>query len=431
MGARASRYLQGGGCHLRNNGSAGPATQGKVCIITLDPLHYGGIFSMMSFVYRCLEQNGYDPYLVYNSIDPDDHLSLIKLLRGKSVRTYEEKVSEGLKGISLGINFVELEFLHYLSARKRWKKALADADYYMAIGGTNQCCLPYVLGKKTFYCWVATTYMAERQARLEDIKKYPLPKRLIRFLSLPVITCLERLIFRRAHWIYAMSEHTASNIKRIRGVDRKKVFVVPFPIDTKKFFPLKRRTQKERYLLLVARVNDSRKNAVMLLSSFSSVVKEFPDVKLVIIGDAPETQYVEKCDDLGITQSVKFLERMPNAQTIEYYQNASIFTLSSFQEGLGIVVLEAMACGVPVVSTRCGGPEQVVIDGVTGFLVENNNQHQFTEAILKLLRDEPLQRRMGENAAKHVQDNFSVEKIGPRFVEGVIEVGSIVNSSAS
>jgi len=420
------------------------SSKGKVCIITLDPLHYGGILSMMRFVYRYLEQNGFDPYLVYNSIDPNDHLSLPKLLRGKIVRTYQEKVSEGLKGISLGINFIEFEFLHYLSARKRWRKALAGADYYMAIGGTNQCCLPYVLEKKKFYCWVATTYMDERRARLADIKQYPLVKRIIRFLSLPVVLYLERLIFRRAHWIYAMSAHTANNIKQIRGVDPNKVFVVPFPVDTKKFFPLKERTTpysnlagktllsrrgllheatNERYLLLVARINDARKNAMLLLNSFSVVVKEFPDVKLVIIGDAPERHYVEKCDELSISQSVKFLDRIPNEKTVEYYQNAIIFTLPSLQEGLGIVVLEAMACGVPVVATRCGGPEQVVVDGVNGFLVENNNQQQFTEAILKLLRDEELRKRMGENAAKHVQEYFSVEKVGPKFVEGVLQVG--------
>jgi glycosyltransferase involved in cell wall biosynthesis len=397
--------------------------KGKVCIITLDPLHYGGIFSMMRFVYRYLEQNGFAPYLVYNSIDPNDHLSVLKLLRGKIVRTYQEKVSEGLKGISLGINFIEFEFLHYLSARTRWGKALAGADYYLAIGGTNQCCLPYLLQKKKFYCWVATTYMDERRARREDIQRYPLLKRIVRFLSLPIVLYLERLIFRRAHWIYAMSEHTASNIKRIRGVEQNKVFVVPFPVDTKRFYPLKERTTGERYLLLVARINDARKNAMLLLNSFSTVVKEFPDVKLVIIGDTPERQYVEKCNELGITQSVKFLDRIPNEQTVEYYQNAAVFTLPSLQEGLGIVVLEAMACGVPVVATRCGGPEQIVVDGENGFLVENNNQQQFTEAILKLLRDEPLRKRMGERAAKHVQEYFSVEKVGLRFVEGVVEVG--------
>ncbi len=397
--------------------------KGKVCIITLDPLHYGGIFSMMSFVYRYLGENGFDPYLVYNSIDPDDHLSLSKLFRGKIVKTYKEKISEGLKGISLGINFIEFEFLHYLSAGKRWMRALEGADYYMAIGGTNQCCLPYVLQKKEFFCWVATTYMDERRARLADIKQYPVLKRIVRFLSLPVVLYLERLIFRRAHWIYAMSAHTANNIRQIRSLNPNKIFVVPFPVDTKKFFPLKGRKTDERYLLLVARVNDARKNAMMLLNSFSEVIKEFPDAKLVIIGDKPEARYVEKCDELGISQLVQFLDRIPNEKTVEYYQNASIFTLSSLQEGLGIVVLEAMACGVPVVATRCGGPEQVVVDGVNGFLVENNNRQQFTEAILKLLRDESLRKRMGENAAKQVQEYFSVEKVGPKFVEGILEVG--------
>jgi glycosyltransferase involved in cell wall biosynthesis len=125
-------------------------------------------------------------------------------------------------------------------------------------------------------------------------------------------------------------------------------------------------------------------------------------------------------DELGLTGRVRFHEDVPNAEIVRFFHAASIFVLPSRQEGLGIVVLEAMACGLPVVATRCGGPEDVVVDGATGFLVENDDADAFAAAISRLLRDPSLGEEMGRNAAKRIHEHYACEEIAARFREAYL-----------
>jgi glycosyltransferase involved in cell wall biosynthesis len=114
---------------------------------------------------------------------------------------------------------------------------------------------------------------------------------------------------------------------------------------------------------------------------------------------------------------VLFYEAISHDKMVSFYQQATLFVLPSLQEGLGIVTLEAMACGILVVSTRCGGPEDVIEDGINGLLVENNNASKFAEAILKLLRDEGLRKRMGKKAREAVVNKYSIAKLAPKFFD--------------
>jgi D-inositol-3-phosphate glycosyltransferase len=93
------------------------------------------------------------------------------------------------------------------------------------------------------------------------------------------------------------------------------------------------------------------------------------------------------------------------------YQEATVFAFPSRQEGLGISVAEAMACGLPVVATRCGGPEGLVVDGVTGRLVPNGDEAAFAEAIDGILRDPALRIAMGAAAREEARRRFSRETI--------------------
>jgi glycosyltransferase involved in cell wall biosynthesis len=101
-----------------------------------------------------------------------------------------------------------------------------------------------------------------------------------------------------------------------------------------------------------------------------------------------------------------------------------LFLLSSDEEGLGLVVLEAMACGVPVVSTDCGGPSTVIQEGEMGRLVMKRDPDKLASAVVDLLRDLSLLRRYGDNARKRVVDQFS-EKTA---LEGFLDVyGGLLN----
>lgn len=101
----------------------------------------------------------------------------------------------------------------------------------------------------------------------------------------------------------------------------------------------------------------------------------------------------------------------------EVYAAADIFVCPSRFESYGVAVLEAMACGVPVVSTNRGGPSETVVEGVTGFLVPPRDAKQYAERILQLLEDPELRQKMGAAGRQHVAENFSIRRSTGQFVE--------------
>jgi glycosyltransferase involved in cell wall biosynthesis len=112
-------------------------------------------------------------------------------------------------------------------------------------------------------------------------------------------------------------------------------------------------------------------------------------------------------EEVGVGAEVDFVGRQTKPDLVRLYQGAELFVLSSNQEGLGISVLEAMACGTPVVSTRCGGPESVLAEGETGFMVPLNDHAAMADRILQLLSDATLMATMRENCIRYAQKTFS------------------------
>jgi glycosyltransferase involved in cell wall biosynthesis len=94
-----------------------------------------------------------------------------------------------------------------------------------------------------------------------------------------------------------------------------------------------------------------------------------------------------------------------------------VFALSSDEEGLGMVMLESMACGIPVVSTACGGPDSIVRDGVDGFLVPPNDPASFADRLARLVTDEALNRRMGASARSTVLARFDSRRAGEALLD--------------
>lgn len=393
----------------------------RLCISTIDPSQVGGVTTMKKFVCEYAQRNGLSPYILYSSLDPQDHLSIKNLLKRKRKIAFLEKKYEEYDGYSIGIVLPEFEFLHYLSSFRYWKKALAQGDIFFGVSGTNQCCLPFVLAKKDFACWIATTLLEDRK---DNAREFGFLRKLIDRLSLPLCLYWEKLIFEKSKKVLVLSQYTAERISERYKLDESKVKVVPYPIDTDLFCPALSQEENEKYLLFAGRINDPRKNLLMLLEAFSLVVRDFPEVKLKLVGDKPDARVVRRISGLSIGDSVLFYEALPQEKMAPFYQQATLFVLPSLQEGLGIVTLEAMACGIPVVSTRCGGPEEVIEDGVNGLLVENNNAFKFAEAILKLLRDEGLRERMGKKARETVVNKYSMAKLAPQFLDLFKELSS-------
>ncbi len=153
-----------------------------------------------------------------------------------------------------------------------------------------------------------------------------------------------------------------------------------------------------------------QKNFNLLLSAFHKIADKHPDWQLLIIGEGELRDQLEEFrDKLGLTTQVFFTGRINNPFPI--LKKSEIFVLSSRYEGLGMVLLEAMACGLPIVSTDCpSGPSEVIRDGIDGILVPNEDVSALSIAMDRLMSNEEQRKRLAIRAPE-VKQRFGLEKI--------------------
>jgi L-malate glycosyltransferase len=146
-----------------------------------------------------------------------------------------------------------------------------------------------------------------------------------------------------------------------------------------------------------------------VIKAFSMIRKEMPS-KLLLIGNGPElTVACEQVRELNIEDDVLFLGKQENVG--ELFSICDLKLLLSEKESFGLVLLEAMACGVPVIGTRIGGIPEVIVDGETGYMVEVGDTAAVADKAISLLKDDERHKRFRENSVKHVRENFLSEKI--------------------
>ena len=142
------------------------------------------------------------------------------------------------------------------------------------------------------------------------------------------------------------------------------------------------------------------------------IIKELPEeIKLKIIGSGPDRKKLEfKIKNLGLSERIDLVGQLPHQEFLQCLAGAEIFVLNTAYEGLSHVILEAMACGIPVITTDIGGNPEVIKSGYNGILVEYNNKEQFKKAISELHNNPDLRKLFIENSYKELE-KFSKEKM--------------------
>lgn len=169
-------------------------------------------------------------------------------------------------------------------------------------------------------------------------------------------------------------------------------------------------------LLFCGRLNGRTpvKRLDVLLKALPYVIHTH-QAELNVIGTGPRLdEYVTLARSLGIEDEVHFLGHVDHSRMPAHYAAADLFVLPSSMESFGLVVAEAMACGLPVVSTRVGGIPEVVEEGVTGLLVPPDNPQALAEAITCLLNDPEKMWEMGRRGRERVAELFTWDKVGER-----------------
>lgn len=234
-----------------------------------------------------------------------------------------------------------------------------------------------------------------------------------------VMKTLIKLLYPKADRIISISEGVKQSLVQL-GVPAKHNFAIHNPqnleaILKKSRKSLKNKTNKDAFTVItIGRLVDQKDHKTLLKAH--KIIREALNVQLVIMGEGPlETSLKEYAAELEIADSVSWIGWQDNP--FESMAKADLFVLSSKYEGFGNVIIEAMACGLPVVSTDCpSGPGEILMNGEYGALVPVGDSEGIARAVIKLLQDRALYNALQEKGFKRA-DDFDVKAIAQKYLD--------------
>jgi phosphatidylinositol alpha-1,6-mannosyltransferase len=239
------------------------------------------------------------------------------------------------------------------------------------------------------------------------------------------LSCLRSLALRSASKVTATTRYTAEILVEIQHLSRSRIALLPPALDPEialshaagpvRDAPI----PKNSILLTVARLDASEqyKGIDTVIQALPQVLTVIPDTRYVIVGDGSDRPRLESlAKAVDVAEQVCFVGITGHDELVKYYEVCDVFVMPSHAEGFGIVFLEAMAFGKPVIGGNHGGTPDVIRDGVTGFLVEYGDIDGLTSRILSLLQNEELRRKMGQTGRQYVEEHFSFIRFQHRLV---------------
>lgn len=231
------------------------------------------------------------------------------------------------------------------------------------------------------------------------------------------LSILRRRALCNADLVVAPTQDTANQVASQQGVARDRIRVLPWALDpqfealaaAKPSPDLPPNFPSGRIILTVGRwcADERYKGMDTLITALPRLLTEWPDVQLVAVGEGDDQGWLEQiADGRGVLRHVHFLSGLSYPQIAACYQACEIFALPSRGEGFGLVYLEAMACGKPVIGGAHGGAPEVIDDGKTGYLVQHGDAEQLATSLEALLVDPQLGRDMGARGRQRVEQDF-------------------------
>ena len=244
---------------------------------------------------------------------------------------------------------------------------------------------------------------------------------------------IERRAVRDSQAVVAASDIEAAELRRFYAAPESKLRIIPCGVDPEIFHPVRQadarrtlgRDQCERVVLFVGRI-EQIKGIDVLLRAIGLLFQAYPDLRselcLLIVGgalnddeDAPETEKIIELRRLvhehRLEDTVDFVGSQDQPRLALFYASADICAVPSLTESFGLVALESMACGTPVLGTRVGGLQTVIEDQISGYLVPAGDDQALADGMARLLLDHGLRTRLAAGARLRAQD-YSWERVG-------------------
>ena len=379
----------------------------------------GGVQAVGRFIKNVAVRSGdVDLQLISLSESSRDPMSL-RLLSPRSWSTGPAVMNgewEGLPYAHVGAVAGELEFQRY-RARHVLTRILADCDVIQVVCGSPAWANSVIGLGKPVSMHVATRARAERRQRDANART---PADLWRKAMTAVTDRIDDRALRGADAIQVMNPWMFEYARTVNAGRNVDVRYLPPGVDAERFRPAQQvRSGTDRYVLCVGRLADPRKNIGLLLDAFAMLPDRVrQQARMVFAGSPPPPQaFWERARHLGLRDRISVIEQPEESVLLRLYQEARVFALPSDEEGFGMVLLEAMACGVPVVSTRSGGPDGIVTDGEDGYLVPRNDAAALSARMAQLLEDDTLAAGMGGKARRTIEQRYDERVVGRSFVE--------------
>jgi len=222
-------------------------------------------------------------------------------------------------------------------------------------------------------------------------------------LDKPIKCSLLRWAYKKAYKILCISNFTKNQI--LKRIKLNNLEVIKLGVDYNKFQQETTDNNSGKIILSVGALKP-RKGYHISIPAIAEIKKKYPNIKYYIVGGKPQKIYIDLVKNLNLEKNVEFLQGLSDEELVNLYHKSDIFLLTPVTindndfEGFGLVYLEAGACGKPVIGTYDCGAEDAIINNETGCLVPQNDIKKTAEAVLKLLDNSELAKRIGENGKK-------------------------------
>jgi glycosyltransferase involved in cell wall biosynthesis len=377
----------------------------------------GGVPAVAVFLVEAIRRRpDLDLKIISLSMASDDRASLLlskptTWLRGAVA---EPRTGRGETFVHVGAAPGELETAR-LSRRKALTAELADCDLIQVVAGVPAWAGPVLDLNKPVVLQVATLTAAERRMQARQDKG---PVALWRRMMTAIVSRRDTQALR---WVDAVMVENPWMLKHAQGLAEPGQIVsyAPPGVDIVRYHEGRRDDPAlAPYILSVARFADPRKRAALLLEAYGKLCATVSNAPALILAgsDGPDKAFWARAEALGLANRVVFQPNLSDAALAALYRNALCFALASDEEGFGMVVIEAMASGTPVVSTRSGGPDGIISDGEDGYLVDLDDADTMADRLGRLVNDRELRDGMGRAARKTVEARFAAELCGDRFL---------------
>ena len=315
------------------------------------------------------------------------------------------KVTRILRGQSTAKRYIQY-FWHLL------KLVNSGCDVIYAMGpvssGLPAMIVGFLFSKKVFvkvvgdYAWEQARNLKQTDLGIDEFQKQKLTGKISLLKKIETFTCS------KAYKVITPSEYLKEIVKGW-GVPGDKIEVIYNSFNYSKFDFAADSNKDSNLIISIGRLVPW-KGFDTLINLFPELLKEIPELRLMIIGEGPEREKLsDLVRDLNLDGRI-IINALPHNLVLDNLSLAGIFVLNTGYEGLSHTVLEAMAAGTPVITTKIGGNPELIIDNENGLLVEYNNREQLKEAILKLYQSRELSQKFINNS-KEVLKKFTKEEM--------------------